>query len=64
MPTNINCKKKWHPSRYETQVRVKEAEEAKEKVEIEGSRRKKLGRREALAAEINKPSSGRMNWML
>ncbi|KMV66368.1 hypothetical protein M970_041620 [Encephalitozoon cuniculi EcunIII-L] len=64
MATNINCKKKWHPSRHETQIRVKEAEKAIEKSRIEEDARRVLGRREALESEIHGEQTERMQWML
>lgn len=64
MAQNINCKKKWHPSRYETQTKVKEAEESRSKNESEMEERKKNGRRETLASEIKKTTGNRMRWML
>lgn len=64
MATNINCKKKWHPSRHETQTRVKEAEEVEKRAEAEEKTRKENGRREFLDAQISRTSSDRMKWML
>ncbi|ADM11451.2 uncharacterized protein Eint_041640 [Encephalitozoon intestinalis ATCC 50506] len=64
MATNINCKKKWHPSRYETQIRVKEAEQAIEKNKTQENTRKELGRRETLEFEVQKEKAERMQWML
>ncbi|KAG5859982.1 hypothetical protein KMI_04g07930 [Encephalitozoon hellem] len=64
MPTNINCKKKWHPSRYETLVRVKEAEKAVERSRIQEDARRERGRRETLESEIHGKYTERMQWML
>ncbi|AFN82930.1 hypothetical protein EROM_041655 [Encephalitozoon romaleae SJ-2008] len=64
MPANINCKKKWHPSRYETQIRVREAEKAIEKSKIQEDTRRELGRREVLESEIHGEYTERMQWML
>ena len=64
MATNINCKKKWHPSRYETQSKVKEAE-AKIQSEIEEENiKKEAERRRHLESETGKQTINRMSWML
>lgn len=64
MVANINCKKKWHPSRYETQIRVKEAEKAIEDKRAQEEARRAAGRREVLESEVLGEKSQRMSWML
>lgn len=51
---NVNCKKKWHPSRYETKVKVEAAEKARDS-EILRSK----GFPDSQTSEQN-----RMDWML
>lgn len=64
MATNINCKKKWHPSRYEVRKQVQEAEEVEQRKREEERVRKEVGRRETLEEEIRKSDTNRMSWML
>lgn len=57
---NINCKKKWHPSRHETRAKVEAAEKALASVErrVAVSFTKRGGKRGSEGEE------GRMEWML
>ncbi|TBT99635.1 hypothetical protein CWI37_1271p0020 [Hamiltosporidium tvaerminnensis] len=52
MGKQINCKKEWHPSRYETRMKVAEAEE------------KEAGNEKNYLKEQNINDEGRMAWML
>lgn len=58
MAININCKKKWHPSRYETQKKVELVEQQKIKLEKQKSDNKEDYRRSVL-----KNDTERMSWM-
>lgn len=64
MATNINCKKKWHPSRHETQARVRKAEDAVQREKDEDEARREQRRRDVLESQISGTKSGRMGWML
>ncbi|TBU12643.1 hypothetical protein CWI38_0684p0030 [Hamiltosporidium tvaerminnensis] len=55
----INCKKEWHPSRYETRMKVAEAEEKEAGNELVKERRRKN-----YLKEQNINDEGRMAWML
>jgi hypothetical protein len=64
MPTNINCKKKWHPSRHEVQRRVEAAERARKREKEAVEMRKMRSRRGMLEEDVGKNLSSRMSWML
>ncbi|KAH9411532.1 hypothetical protein HK407_04g06340 [Ordospora pajunii] len=64
MATNINCKKKWHPSRYETQKKVKEAEANLQSEKQQQSIKKEAERRYCLESEVGGQTINRMSWML
>lgn len=58
MAININCKKKWHPSRYETQKKVEDIARQNYKLEKQIIMNEEDYRRSVL-----KNDTERMSWM-
>lgn len=56
---NLNCKKKWHPSRHETRSRVEAGERVQQETEREAEQR-----RSEEPACVPEKGTGRMPWMV
>ncbi|EOB14807.1 hypothetical protein NBO_15g0019 [Nosema bombycis CQ1] len=63
MSININCKKKWHPSRYETRKQVEEVKQKLLKENEEVNKKNDETRRLILENKLESDDN-RMDWML
>lgn len=63
MSININCKKKWHPSRYETRKQVDEVKKKLEEKESQNTERFEENRR-IILEDKHSSKNTRMEWML